>query len=176
MKQLSHIDAHGRPSMVDVSGKVVSHRVATARGFIRLQPETSRLVAGNQMAKGNVLITAEIAGVQAAKHTATLIPLCHPLPLTGIRVEARLEGDGVAVQSEVKCTERTGVEMEALTAVAVALLTVYDMCKAVDHSMVITAVELVSKTKRAVPDVAEPEPAAAGKPRRRLQARKAGEA
>jgi cyclic pyranopterin phosphate synthase len=172
MKELTHLDARGRPSMVDVTGKVVSYRVATARGFIRLQPETIRLVEANQIAKGNVLITAEIAGIQAAKHTAMLIPLCHPLPLTRVKVEARIEAEGVAVQSEAKCTERTGVEMEALTAVAVALLTVYDMCKAVDTRMVISAVELVSKTKE--PVATAPAAVAGGRPGRRPAARKAG--
>ncbi len=173
MKPLTHLDARGRPSMVDVSDKVVSHRVAKARGFIRLQPETIRQVDAGLMAKGNVLVTAEIAGIQAAKHTATLIPLCHPLPLTGIKVEARIEEGGVAVDSEVKCTDRTGVEMEALTAVTVALLTVYDMCKAIDTGMVITTVALVSKTKQAV-QVAAPEAVPAG--RRRPVARPGGEA
>lgn len=144
--------------MVDVTGKPVSHRTAQACGFIRLDPETVRLIAARKIRKGNVLVTAELAGVQAAKQTALLIPLCHPLRLSAVTVEAVLDKNGVSVTSEVKCTDRTGVEMEALSAVAIALLAVYDMCKAVDKRMVISKVRLVSKKKEAVeadrPDVA----------------------
>jgi cyclic pyranopterin phosphate synthase len=149
MGKLSHVDERGRPRMVDVSDKGLSERRAEAAGFIRLAPETVRLIGADAIAKGNVLVCAELAGIQAAKQTATLIPLCHPLPLTGIAVECILGPAGVAAHSTVRCTERTGVEMEALTAVAVALLTVYDMCKAVDKAMVISDVKLLSKTKRA---------------------------
>ena len=148
MKKLTHIDEQQRPRMVDVSHKCLSHRVATASGWIALQPATVRLVRANKIAKGNVLLTAELAGIQAAKQTASLIPLCHIVPLTKIAVTATLRRDGVAVESAINCTDRTGVEMEALTAVSVALLTVYDMCKAVDKKMTLTDIHLVSKTKQ----------------------------
>jgi cyclic pyranopterin phosphate synthase len=150
MKRLTHIDSQDRPRMVDVTGKPVSHRTAQASGFIRLNPETVQSIAARKIRKGNVLVTAELAGVQAAKQTALLIPLCHPLRLSAVTVEAVLEKNGVAVTSEVKCTDRTGVEMEALTAVSIALLAVYDMCKAVDKRMVISKVHLVSKEKDAL--------------------------
>lgn len=149
-RRLTHIDERQRPRMVDVSAKPLSHRTARAGGFVRLQPETVRLIAASRIQKGNVLITAELAGVQAAKQTAFLIPLCHPLPLSKVHVDATLEAAGVTVTSEVRCTERTGVEMEALTAVSVALLTVYDMCKAVDKTMVISDIRLIEKTKESV--------------------------
>lgn len=148
--RLTHTDAKGRPRMVDVTDKPVSHRTARASGTIRLRPGTARLIAANQLAKGNVLTTAELAGVQAAKQTANIIPLCHPLRLTHIRVEARLARPGVVVTSDVKCTDKTGAEMEALTSVTAALLTVYDMCKAVDKTMVISEVRLLEKTKQAL--------------------------
>lgn len=150
MAHLSHLDRRRRPRMVDVSEKKISHRCARAAGFIRLAPKTLRLIAGDKIAKGNVFVTAELAGVQAAKETARLIPLCHPLPLSSIRVSVAQADDGVEVASEVKCTERTGVEMEALTAVSVALLTIYDMCKAVDKRMQITDIRLIKKTKQEV--------------------------
>lgn len=148
IKKLTHLDEQHRPRMVDVSPKGLSHRVATASGFITLQPATVRLVRANQIAKGNVLLTAELAGIQAAKQTASLIPLCHIVPLTKVAVTATLRRNGIAMKSEVKCTDRTGVEMEALTAVSVALLTVYDMCKAVDKKMALTGIRLDSKTKQ----------------------------
>ena len=147
---LSHLDERQRPRMVDVTDKPTSHRVARATGEIRLAPATVRLVAEDGIRKGNVLVTAELAGVGAAKLTPQLIPLCHPLLLSTVRVEATLVEDGVRVTSEVRCTGQTGVEMEALTAVSVALLTVYDMCKAVDQGMEIGAVRLVEKTKTPV--------------------------
>ncbi len=133
--------------MVDVSGKPASRRTAKAAGFIRLCPGTVTLIRRSRMKKGNVLLTAELAGVQAAKQTASLIPLCHTLTLSKVCVEAVLKPKGVSVSSEVKCTGQTGVEMEALTAVSVALLTVYDMCKAVDKSMVLSDIRLVEKIK-----------------------------
>ncbi len=148
--KLTHLDEQGRPRMVDVGDKAVSRRVARATGFIRLQAGTACLIQANRIKKGNVLVTAELAGVQAAKRTASLIPLCHTLLLSHVGVEAALDGDGVRVTAEVKCTGRTGVEMEALTAVSVALLTIYDMCKAVDKSMKIEEIRLVSKTKTAI--------------------------
>lgn len=144
---LSHIDEHGRPRMVDVSDKPLSHRLARAQGFIRLQPHTVELIQGQKIAKGNVLVTAELSGVQAAKQTAALIPLCHTLLLSSVEVQAELQADGIRVTSQVKCTGQTGAEMEALTAVSVALLTVYDMCKAVDKSMEIGSIRLLEKSK-----------------------------
>jgi len=145
--QLTHMDDQNRPRMVDVSDKGISERAAKASGRIELTPETVSLIAESKIKKGNVLTTAELAGVQAGKQTANLIPLCHTLLLTKVSVTADLTADGVEVTSEVKCTGKTGVEMEALTAVSVALLTVYDMCKAVDRSMKIGDIKLVEKTK-----------------------------
>lgn len=150
MGKLSHVDSQGRPRMVDVSDKAVSFRRARARGHIVLQERTRTLIAENGIKKGNVLSTAELAGVQAAKQCAGLIPLCHPLLLTKVRVDAALDGSGISIESEVRCTGQTGVEMEALTAVSVALLTVYDMCKAVDKSMVMGEIRLLEKTKEEV--------------------------
>jgi len=136
--------------MVDVGDKPESERTAVAEGEIRMSREAFDLVASHSVAKGDVLAVAEVAGVMGAKRTGELIPLCHPLGLDVALVEARLEPDlpGVRVRATVKVTARTGVEMEALTAVSVALLTVYDMVKAVDREMVIGDVKLVSKTKR----------------------------
>lgn len=147
MKVLTHLDSKGRLNMVDVSDKIVSNRAAKAAGFIRLRPETVALIKAGRLAKGNVAAAAEIAGIQAAKKTADLIPLCHPISLTGIRVRINLAKDRATATSEVKCAGKTGVEMEALTAVAAALLTIYDMCKAVDRDMEIGGVRLVEKTK-----------------------------
>lgn len=148
MSSFSHVDEKGRARMVDVGHKPDQQRRASATGKIRLAAETVALIAENNMKKGDVLTVAEIAGVQAAKKTAEWIPLCHPLPLTGIKVNAILETDGVTVTGEVSCTGPTGVEMEALTAVSAALLTVYDMCKAVDKQMVIGDIVLLKKTKQ----------------------------
>lgn len=146
--ELSHIDKNGKANMVDVGHKPNQIREASAKGFIRLQPETLKLIRENQMKKGDVLIIAEIAGIQAAKRTPELIPLCHTLMLTKVDVKATLCDDGVEVISYAKCIGQTGVEMEALTAASVALLTVYDMCKAVDKNMSIEHVELIVKTKK----------------------------
>lgn len=148
--KLSHVDEAGRARMVDVGDKPESARTAVAEGVIRMSREAFGLVESQGVAKGDVLAVAEVAGVMAAKRTGELIPLCHPLGLDVARVEARLEPElpGVRVRATVKVTGRTGVEMEALTAVSVALLTVYDMVKAVDKEMVIGDVKLVSKTKR----------------------------
>jgi len=147
MGRLSHIAADGRAQMVDVSGKPLSVRTAVAMGKIRLRSETLDLISKDQMVKGNVLATARIAGIQAAKQTAQLIPLCHTLPLGEVKIDIVASNEG----AEVKCTAhtiaQTGVEMEALTGVAVALLTIYDMCKAVDKEMTISDVRLISKTK-----------------------------
>lgn len=146
-KKLSHTDIKGKASMVDVGSKPDQNRTAIAEGFIHLQPETIKLIKENQMKKGDVLTVAEIAGIQAAKRTAGLIPLCHNISLNKIQVKANLEKKGVFISSEVRCSGKTGVEMEALTATSVALLTIYDMCKAVDKNMVIDKVRLVKKTK-----------------------------
>lgn len=145
--KLTHIGNDNRPSMVDVGDKPDSVRVAKAKGFIKLNKECIRLISENSIKKGNVLITAELAGIQAAKKTSDLIPLCHTLIISKAAVKATLVNDGVEVESEVKCTGQTGVEMEALTAVSVALLTIYDMCKAVDKNMKICGITLISKTK-----------------------------
>lgn len=147
MDKLTHIGDDNRPSMVDVSGKLPQKRTATARGIIKLQPETLALINDNKIKKGNVLLTAELAGVQSAKKTSDLIPLCHPLLLSKIDVRAVADKDGVCVEATVVCTGQTGVEMEALTAVSTALLTVYDMCKAVDKNMLIGGIVLVNKIK-----------------------------
>lgn len=145
--ELTHVDAEGRARMVDVSAKPSQHRVAKARGFITLEKSTALLIEENRIKKGNVLAVAEIAGVQAAKRTSELIPLCHPLQLTNVNVKAELEEGGVSVTGAVSCIGQTGVEMEALCAVSVALLTVYDMCKAVDKTMKIGEIVLLEKTK-----------------------------
>lgn len=133
--------------MVDVGHKPDQLRIAKATGFIKLSVETIKLVKNNNIKKGDVLTLAEVAGIQAAKKTPELIPLCHPLQLTKVDVKASLEKNGVKIFSEVKCIGQTGVEMEALTAVNVALLTIYDMCKAVDKKMEIGKVKLIEKTK-----------------------------
>lgn len=147
MKTLSHINEHGAAQMVDVAHKADQERIAIAMGSISLEKETVELIQNNCMKKGDVLKIAEFAGIQGAKQTATLIPLCHPLMLTNIQVEMKLHADGVTATASTKCIGKTGVEMEALTAVSVSLLTIYDMCKAVDKSMQITNIHLVSKTK-----------------------------
>lgn len=149
MSKLTHLNARGEASMVDVSAKPIVLREAVARGEIRLQRATLQLIEGNQIAKGNVLATARLAGILAAKKTGELIPLCHPLPLTHCEVNFEIPRtrDRISIVSSAKVAAQTGVEMEALTAVSIAALTIYDMCKAVDKKMVIGAVKLVSKTK-----------------------------
>ncbi len=149
VQRLSHINRRGEASMVDVSAKPVLFREAQARGEIRLQPATLRLVATNRIAKGNVLATARLAGILAAKRTGQLIPLCHPLPLSHCEVNFDLPArrDRIVITASAKVAAQTGVEMEALTAVSVAALTIYDMCKAVDKTMRITGIQLVAKTK-----------------------------
>ena len=151
MSKLTHLDKAGEARMVDVSGKPIVHREAIARGEIRLREETLALIASNSIAKGNVMATARIAGVLAAKKTGDLIPLCHPLPIThcDIDFEVPQSRDRIVITATTRIEAKTGVEMEALTAVTVAALTIYDMCKAVDKEMQITEVKLVSKTKRA---------------------------
>jgi len=147
MADLTHIDEQGRARMVDVSEKPPMRRIARARGRIEMAEATAALIAQNNIKKGDVLAVAEIAGIQAAKQCSALIPLCHAIALGSVQVRASLEGSGVTVQSEVTCVGQTGVEMEALTAVSVALLTVYDMCKAVDKQMRLTDIVLVEKRK-----------------------------
>ena len=150
MKKLTHINAKGEAKMVDVSAKPVQQRAATARGEIRMVKETLRLIRRDKIAKGNVLATARIAGIQAAKRTGDLIPLCHPLPINHCEVEFEFpkSGNAIVITATAKVTAQTGVEMEALTAVSLAALSIYDMCKAVDKKMRITNVKLVSKTKQ----------------------------
>jgi cyclic pyranopterin monophosphate synthase len=147
MTQLTHTDDQGRARMVDVGAKQPQRRTARAAGTIDLAPATRELIRQNQIRKGDVLTVAQIAGIQAAKRTEELIPLCHPLVLDRIDVTLELTDHGVSAASEVSCVGRTGVEMEALTAVSVALLTVYDMCKAVDKAMRIGNIVLLEKVK-----------------------------
>jgi cyclic pyranopterin phosphate synthase len=144
---LTHFDAHGQAHMVDVSAKDETHRVARAAGTIRMRPETLELVRSGSAKKGDVLGVARIAAIQAAKRTADLIPLCHPLPLTRVAVAFEIDTDGACVHctAQVETFGRTGVEMEALTAVQVGLLTVYDMLKAADRAMVMTDVRVLEK-------------------------------
>lgn len=145
--KLSHINDEGKAKMVDVGNKPVQTRTAIAEGFIKLQPKTIQLINDNQMKKGDVLTVAEIAGIQAAKETSRLIPLCHPLMLTKVAVETEVRENGVYVKGLARCQGQTGVEMEALTAVNIALLTIYDMCKAVDKEMTMSDIRLIEKQK-----------------------------
>ena len=149
-KKLTHIDTKGEARMVDVSDKPMQQRMAVARGEIRMAPATIKLIRGDKIAKGNVLATARIAAIQAAKRTADLIPMCHPLAINHCEVEFDFpkSGNAIVITSTVKVTGQTGVEMEALTAVNLAALTIYDMCKAVDNKMRVTNVKLISKTKK----------------------------
>ena len=148
MAKLSHIDDDGKAAMVDVSDKDVTERSATAQGAVVMAPDTMRLIAAGEVKKGDVLSVARLAGIMAAKKTPELIPLCHPLALNAIDVELTLDPDRNAVDISATCRVkgRTGVEMEALTAVAVAALTIYDMCKAVDRTMRLTDIRLVEKS------------------------------
>jgi len=147
MAEFSHIDEQGRARMVDISSKPPVNRLARARGSISLGEETIALIAANNIKKGDVLAVAQLAGIQAAKRTSDLIPLCHPLQLSQVDVQTELTQSGVTVVSTVRCVDRTGVEMEALAAVSVALLTIYDMCKAVDKTMRISDIQLEEKLK-----------------------------
>jgi cyclic pyranopterin phosphate synthase len=151
-QKLTHVDAQGEARMVDVSGKPVQLREARARGEIRLKATTLDLISSDKIAKGNVLATARVAGIQAAKKTGELIPLCHPLPITHCEVNFEIPAsrDRIIITGSAKVSAQTGVEMEALTAVAVAALTIYDMCKAVDKEMQISNIELVGKTKQPI--------------------------
>src|SRR5438477_12241280 len=150
MRRLTHIAADGSARMVDVSAKPQSARTAIAAGKIRLRRETLELISQNKIVKGNVFATARIAGIQAAKQAAQLIPLCHTLPLGEIKIDIVTSNNGAEVTCTARTIAQTGVEMEALTGVAVALLTIYDMCKAVDKEMQISDVHLSKKTKSAV--------------------------
>jgi cyclic pyranopterin phosphate synthase len=146
MSRLSHVNEAGEANMVDVSGKSESTRTAVAEGCVRMRVETLREILEGGVPKGDVLAVARVAGIQAAKRCAELIPLCHPLPLTKVGIQFSAAGDDcLAIRAECRVTGRTGVEMEALTAVSVAALTVYDMCKAMDKAMVIDQVRLLSK-------------------------------
>jgi cyclic pyranopterin phosphate synthase len=150
MQRLTHIDTRGEASMVDVSAKPILLREAVARGEIHLQPATLKLIAAQTIAKGNVLAAARLAGILAAKKTGELIPLCHPLPLTHCEVNFEIpkKGGRIVITASARVAAQTGVEMEALTAVSIAALTIYDMCKAVDKTMRISDVRLLSKTKK----------------------------
>jgi cyclic pyranopterin phosphate synthase len=147
MAELTHFDAGGHAHMVDVGGKEATRRVAVAQGCIRMQPETFALVKAGTVKKGDVVGVARLAAIMAAKRTADLIPLCHPIALTHVSAEFELDeaGSRIVCRTRVECNGKTGVEMEALTAVQVALLTIYDMCKAVDRGMVIESVRLLEK-------------------------------
>ena len=148
MGELTHFNEQGRARMVDVTEKAVTHRRAVATGEVRMAPETLQKIRDGTLKKGDVLAVAQVAGIQAAKHNWELIPMCHPLPLTGIDITFALSEEPcmVEIQAAVTCTGVTGVEMEALTAVSVAALTIYDMCKAMDKSMEIGEIYLVKKT------------------------------
>jgi len=147
MKKLSHVDEDGKARMVDISEKTPTARKATARARVRMEAATLRLIRENGLEKGDVLNVARIAGIMAAKNTSTLIPMCHPLPLSAVRIEfAERDGNTIEIIAETRVHARTGVEMEALTAAAVASLTLYDMCKAVDRGMVIEEVRVLEKS------------------------------
>jgi len=144
--ELSHLDEKGRASMVDVSGKDATHRVAVASGFVTMRREVLEAVSSGTVPKGDVPAAARIAGIQAAKRTSELIPLCHPLPLDHVAVDFSVEDNGIRITARVSTTGKTGVEMEALTAVSIAALTIYDMCKSADRGMEISGIHLVEKS------------------------------
>ena len=148
MAELTHFNEQGRARMVDVTGKAVTHRTAVATGEVHMTPDTLERIKSGTMKKGDVLAVAQVAGIQAAKHNWELIPMCHPLPLTGIDIAFALSDEPcmVEIRATVSCTGVTGVEMEALTAVSVAALTIYDMCKAVQKDMRITNIRLLEKS------------------------------
>jgi len=146
MGKLSHFDEAGKARMVDVTGKQVTVRLARAKGFVITSPDTLRLIQDRKVAKGDPLETARIAGICAAKNTSQLIPLCHPLSLTHIDVQCSILESGIEIEASVTAEGKTGVEMEALTAVSVTALTIYDMCKAVEREMVITDIRLIEKS------------------------------
>jgi cyclic pyranopterin phosphate synthase len=147
-KKLTHLDAAGRPHMVDITGKADTARIAVARGTVTMQPDTLKLIRRKEIAKGDVLAVAQLAGIMAAKRTPDLIPLCHPILIDSVDIEFELdeEPNAVAITATVASTGKTGVEMEALTATAVAALTIYDMCKSVDRGIKIENIRLVHKS------------------------------
>jgi cyclic pyranopterin phosphate synthase len=147
MNRLTHVGGDGKAQMVDVSAKPMSHRTAIAKGRIKLKRKTLDLISKDQIAKGNVFATARLAGIQAAKQTAHLIPLCHTIPLSDVKIDIVSAREGAEVTCSARTIAQTGVEMEALAGVAIALLTIYDMCKAVDKKMEIGGVRLIKKTK-----------------------------
>ncbi|TCK97745.1 cyclic pyranopterin monophosphate synthase subunit MoaC [Natranaerovirga hydrolytica] len=142
----THFNKEGRAKMVDVSDKKDTKRVAIARGSVKMKPSTVQRIKDQFIQKGDVLSVAQIAGVMGAKETSRLIPMCHPLFLTGVNLQFEFEDNGIIIESQVKTTGQTGVEMEALTAVSIASLTIYDMCKAIDQEMVIEGIKLIKKT------------------------------
>lgn len=146
-KKLSHLDEHGNARMVDVGDKADTKRVAVARGTIRMSEETLKLILSGKAKKGDVLTVAKVAAIQGAKKTSELIPMCHPIPIVGIDIDLKPDYDlpGIGLTATVRCTGKTGVEIEALTAVAVGLLTIYDMAKAADKGMEIQAIQLLEK-------------------------------
>ncbi|MBE0425586.1 MAG: cyclic pyranopterin monophosphate synthase MoaC [Nitrospirae bacterium] len=147
MKKLTHLDKQGRAKMVDVSEKPVTHRMATARGSVYMKPETLKLIEDKNISKGDVLCVARIAGIMAAKKTGNLIPMCHPLNIASVKIDFNPDSkkNKIDIEAQVKVIGQTGVEMEALTAISVAALTIYDMCKAVDKEMTISDIMLVEK-------------------------------
>lgn len=147
MKKLTHLDKQGRAKMVDVSEKPVTRREAIARGSVHMKAETLKMIQDRKVPKGDVLCVSRIAGISAAKKTAELIPMCHPLNISSVKMEFNVDdrNDKIDIEAEVKVTGQTGVEMEALTAVSAAALTIYDMCKAVDKGMVISEIMLMEK-------------------------------
>jgi cyclic pyranopterin phosphate synthase len=162
VSRFSHIDEHGRAQMVDVSAKPETRRRAIAAGRVLMRPETRALIDRQEIAKGDVFAVARVAGILAAKQTAALIPMCHPLLLTDVRLELETTEEGVHIEASVATTGRTGAEMEALMAVSVAALTVYDMCKAVDSTMTLSEIRLLRKeggmSERRTMDGQQPEP------------------
>lgn len=151
MQQLTHTNSAGEAHMVDISNKNIQQRTAHARGYIQMDAETISLLQDNNLKKGDAIATARIAGIQAAKNTSSLIPLCHNILLTKVEIDIQTNDIGIEINSTVCCVGKTGVEMEALTAVSVALLTIYDMCKAVDKNMTISDIKLIEKTKKDLP-------------------------
>ncbi|MBS0255037.1 MAG: cyclic pyranopterin monophosphate synthase MoaC [Proteobacteria bacterium] len=159
MAELTHLDAQGKARMVDVGGKAETRRVAVAEGRIRMNPQARAAIAGGGVPKGDVLAAARIAGIMAAKRTAELIPLCHPLSLDAVTVDFTFEDGAIRVEASASLSGRTGVEMEAMTACSIALLTIYDMAKAVDKAMVIDGVRLLKKQGGKSGDWFAPDPA-----------------
>jgi len=147
---LTHVNEAGEAHMVDIGAKKIAHREASASGAVLMHKDTIQLVKDNQLKKGDVLAAARIAGISGAKKTFDLIPLCHNIPINKIDVSFEIETDRIIIKSKASCDAKTGIEMEALTAVSIAALTIYDMCKAVDKSMIITSIKLDEKTKKEI--------------------------